>query len=370
MGGLDAPTRSTVNLTLTATASGSVTAGDAYSDGTHVWTLDGGHSWSGSGSKGPYAATIYSPGSPAYYGPVEAASGTITTILTPNANVSAVTNASDAATGTAHFGGDGSSVAVDSLGGLLFNASGTLLYRFGPSASGGHAYGDIIGPSPAIDEAYKFYRIIADGNGTKFGAAGITSVGTPHPSLWYLTPSNTAAPASNEETLPNASSYTTDAAFVAVSPTAVVFVSVDGSVTSTWTASGFGDVYTEHGTPSPLTGQTCVALEWSPTDSLFVMATHSGNIFTSSGGVVWQNPGTAGLTIQHMAILGGSWLVKGTFAGVDKLAWSGDQGLTWQVVQVPWTGGDVVSLVALKDCFGVLWVGDDGTAKLYRSLVV
>jgi uncharacterized phage protein gp47/JayE len=93
MTGRLAATRSTATVTLTATAACTVPAGSIVADTTgQQWVTQTAHVFAGAGSADVVAK-------PDAYGPIPATAATITTIVTPVTNWSAVTNAADATTG-------------------------------------------------------------------------------------------------------------------------------------------------------------------------------------------------------------------------------------------------------------------------------
>lgn len=386
--GFAAPTQSTVDLTFTATGDGTVYEGSAYTDGTHVWILDADHSWSGAGSKGPWQATIYSPGSPAYYGPIEAPASSVTGFLSDHPDVSAVNNATDGTPGTDPLGGYEGSIAVDTVYGsmvavfrgyaneFLGDGANTLVSVQGP---GGGSPGAWSAESGDFDKTAHGPLCVTYAPGIDVpGNAGVGAFLVPamsfsghRPRLFYLYSLSGSGPGgAHEETLDNAAAYTVVNAFAAASSVGVVYISHDGADNSLWVASLLGGAYVEHGTMS--VDGLVVALEWSETDSLFVIATNTGHVYTSTDGITWAEPfgAVVGTSFSHLCIVGGSWLFVGDTGEAEVIYWTGSQGRTWQQVPAPWQGGTVISLCAVNGGAAVHHVDDDGVARIYRSNAV
>lgn len=390
--GFGSPTQSTVDLTFVLANAGDLLAGSKYSDGVHVWTLDADHLGLSAGTRGPYAATIYSPSGQAYYGPIEAPASSITQILEPKCTaaglpvLTSVNNATDGTPGTDPLGGYSGSIAFEPVYGTavaafkgyaneFLGASSDTLVRISQAGVWTAISGDFdLTAHEILDVHYAPGIAIPATSATgAFLLPGRAFSGSRPRFFYNYALSTTGASGAHEETLPNAASHTVTKAFAAGSTTGIVYISHNGSTNTLWYAAVLGDAYTRVTSPG-FTG-VVTGLEWSDADLYFVLTTATGHVYRSTAGTVWEEPTGAAIcdSIEHVAVMGSSWLIAGVKSGVNVLLWSGDKGVTWSLLSAPWPSdnGRLDSLVALLDGgFAGVWVGEDGSVKLYRSIKV
>jgi hypothetical protein len=116
-------------------------------------------------------------------------------------------------------------------------------------------------------------------------------------------------------------------------------------------------------------------VQWSEADSLFVLATDGGYVYTSADGITWT--GVVGNSIAsvilYLAILGGTWVVIAeNGSGVRQILVQLDAGRSDWIV-VPFFANlapSLSGLVTLDNRFGMAFNGSGGSMNLRKSLRV